>query len=64
MKVNITVESDCRNLRNLADFNTFDCPFLEEDIDDNSIWCMICGCLCKGAFKQGCPLKKIEGMEK
>ena len=60
MKINITIEDDCRNLQNIEDFDTFYCPFLEEDIDDNTAWCMICGLRCKGAFQQGCPLKKVE----
>ena len=38
--------------------NTFDCPFLEEDPDDNSLWCYLrpIDGECHGLYKDRCPI--------
>lgn len=42
--------------------NTFDCPFLEEDAEDNSLWCYLIPCgdeaRCRGLYKENCLIKK------
>ena len=44
--------------------SNFDCPFLEEDPDDNTLWCYLSSTTvekqenCYGLCKEGCPIEK------
>lgn len=48
--------------------NTFECPFLEEDPDDNSLWCFFDLLVeterCTGLFSEKCKIVKGEENDK
>ena len=47
--------------------NRLECPFLEEDSDDNTLWCYFepqVDQQCIGLFKGGCPIIKDDSEKK